>query len=66
MYRLRKDRLGEDGPDLLDNCPAKPRWMRWRTYWQLAAMDEALEEKRFAQCWVPSSPPARGISDDRI
>jgi hypothetical protein len=42
MYRLRKDRLGDENPDLDEHCPPKPRWMRWHTYQRLAAMDEAL------------------------
>ena len=27
---------------------AQARWMRWRTYQRLAAMDEALEDRRLA------------------
>ena len=42
MYRLRKDRLGDESPDLLDACPPKPPWMRWHTYERLAAADDAL------------------------
>jgi hypothetical protein len=46
MYRLRKYRLDDQSPDLLDGCPPKPRGMRWKTYERLAAIDEALEERR--------------------
>ena len=46
MYRLRKDRLGDDHPDLLESCPPKPRGMRWQTYRRLVAIDEKLEEQR--------------------
>jgi hypothetical protein len=48
MFRLRRERLGDERPDLLENCPPKPRGMRWRTYKRLAAMDEDLEERRVA------------------
>jgi hypothetical protein len=48
MFRLRRERLGDDRPDLLDNCPPKPRGMRWRTYKRLVAIDEDLEERRVA------------------
>jgi len=46
MYQLRKDRLGDERPDLLESCPPRPRGMRRRTYQRLVAMDEALEERR--------------------
>jgi hypothetical protein len=48
MFRLRREHLGDDRPDLLENCPPKPRGMRWRTYKRLAAIDENLEERRVA------------------
>src|SRR5262245_45135882 len=46
MYQLTKDGLDNESPNLLDNCPPKPRWMRWRTFQRLAAIDEALEDRR--------------------
>jgi hypothetical protein len=42
MHRLRSGRLGETHTDLLDFTPPKPKWMRWRTYARLSALDEAL------------------------
>jgi hypothetical protein len=48
MYRLRKDRLGDDYPDLLDSCPPKPRWMRRRTYERLTTIDDARRMQRDA------------------
>ena len=43
-----RTRLGQSSGGTLAPFPAKPKWMRWRTYLRLRAKSEALESEIWA------------------